>query len=190
MQNWLLSGISGMSSMVFYNIKMHSQVIFGNMSLSSELPAGMWQGISRTHHWPSMCLRVMNKHDPNTCQKQHTWHCPEEERGSTRVSEKSKQTVQNKKHKFTLRSCNLAELGSPSLRFLSYVGNLCHQRQVWPTNSTNHLIFHARLTLRPYSPKEQNPASLNTNTNWSLLFFTQKWLLDILAIASIDPCGP
>lgn len=97
----------------FYNIKTNSQVIFGNMSLSSELPAGMWRGISRTHHWPSMCLRVMDKHDPNRCQKQHKWHWPEEERGWTGVSEKSKQTVQNKKHKFTLRSCNLAELESP-----------------------------------------------------------------------------
>lgn len=55
----------------FYKIKTHSQVIFGNMSLSSELPAGMWLGFSSTHHWPSICLRVMNKHDPNTCQKQH-----------------------------------------------------------------------------------------------------------------------
>lgn len=31
------------------------------MSLSSELPAGMWQGISSTHHWPFMCLYVMTK---------------------------------------------------------------------------------------------------------------------------------
>lgn len=45
----------------FYNIKTHSQVIFGNMSLSSELPAGMWQGFSNTHHWPSVCLRVMTQ---------------------------------------------------------------------------------------------------------------------------------
>lgn len=59
----------------FYNITTHCQVIFGNMSLSSELPAGMWQGISSTHHWPFMCLRLMtqvwNKHEPNRCQKQH-----------------------------------------------------------------------------------------------------------------------
>lgn len=32
----------------FYNITTHCQVIFGNKSLSPELPAGMWQGISST----------------------------------------------------------------------------------------------------------------------------------------------